>query len=158
MVGSYYNLFYFVVRSGLGLSQSEQQLDDAFSDEEGSGYFESPTRNSYRPVFSSECLGSLDVWSLRFTTSNTCSVPIQVTAAQVETYRTKTFAGDSPSVPDPQDSSRSVSPGANNNTWNSPTHNVRVADPARALHGHPSGKLYDCSCIFISFFYLQNLC
>ncbi|XP_067644268.1 FERM, ARHGEF and pleckstrin domain-containing protein 1 isoform X3 [Eurosta solidaginis] len=41
-------------QSGLGLSQSMYHLDDAFSDEEGSGYLGSPTRQSYRPhAFSS---------------------------------------------------------------------------------------------------------
>lgn len=34
--------------SGMGLSQSTQRLDDAFSDEEGSGLCESPVRQSYR--------------------------------------------------------------------------------------------------------------
>lgn len=33
----------------MGLSQSEQKFDDAFSDEEASEYTESPTRQSYRP-------------------------------------------------------------------------------------------------------------
>lgn len=32
----------------MGLSQSEQKFDDAFSDEEASEYTESPTRQSYR--------------------------------------------------------------------------------------------------------------
>ncbi|XP_060651062.1 FERM, ARHGEF and pleckstrin domain-containing protein 1 isoform X5 [Drosophila nasuta] len=41
-------------QSGMGLSQSMQRLDDPFSDEEGSGYLGSPTRQSYRPhAFSS---------------------------------------------------------------------------------------------------------
>lgn len=42
-------MFFQMINSGMGLSQSEQKLDDAFSDEEGSGYTESPTRQSYRP-------------------------------------------------------------------------------------------------------------
>lgn len=33
----------------MAISQSNHKLDDAFSDEEGSGYIESPTRQSYRP-------------------------------------------------------------------------------------------------------------
>lgn len=41
----------------MGLSQSMQRLDDPFSDEEGSGYLGSPTRQSYRPhAFSSKSL------------------------------------------------------------------------------------------------------
>ncbi|XP_026841258.1 FERM, ARHGEF and pleckstrin domain-containing protein 1 isoform X3 [Drosophila persimilis] len=41
-------------QSDMGLSQSMQRLDDPFSDEEGSGYLGSPTRQSYRPhAFSS---------------------------------------------------------------------------------------------------------
>lgn len=46
--------------SGMGLSQSMQRLDDPFSDEEGSGYLGSPTRQSYRPhAFSSKLLFAL---------------------------------------------------------------------------------------------------
>lgn len=50
--------FCFARFSGMGLSQSMQRLDDPFSDEEGSGFLGSPTRQSYRPhAFSSEyCL------------------------------------------------------------------------------------------------------
>lgn len=39
--------------SGMGLSQSEPRFDDAFSDEETSGYTESPTRQSYRTLAAS---------------------------------------------------------------------------------------------------------
>lgn len=43
-------LLFLMSHSGLGTSQSESRLEDAFSDEEnGSGYDGSPTHQSYRP-------------------------------------------------------------------------------------------------------------
>lgn len=60
---------------------------------------------------------------------------LQVTAAQVETYQTKKYADDSPSAPDPQDSSRSASPGPN--MWKSP----RGFVPGHVPHDtHTTGK------------------
>lgn len=41
----------------MGNSQTEPRIEDAFSDEEGSGYGESPTRNSY-PIQPSSGHGS----------------------------------------------------------------------------------------------------
>lgn len=43
--------------SGMGGAQAEPRIEDAFSDEEGSGYGESPTRNSY-PIQPSSGHGS----------------------------------------------------------------------------------------------------
>lgn len=65
----------------------------------------------------------------------------QVTAAQVETYQTKKYVDDSPSVQDPQDSSRSASPGPN--MWKSPRGGYV---PGHAHHDtHISGKKYGTS-------------
>lgn len=56
LVFFFFSLFCLARYSGMGLSQSMQRLDDPFSDEEGSGYLGSPTRQSYRPhAFSSKC-------------------------------------------------------------------------------------------------------
>lgn len=49
--------FEFYFHSGLGNPQAEPRIEDAFSDEEGSGYGESPTRNSY-PIQPSSGHGS----------------------------------------------------------------------------------------------------
>lgn len=48
---------FFIANSGMGGSQAEPRIEDAFSDEEGSGYGESPTRNSY-PIQPSSGHGS----------------------------------------------------------------------------------------------------
>lgn len=136
-----------------------QRLDDPFSDEEGSGYLGSPTRQSYRPhAFSSTCCHTIVVIDMIIMVINLLP---QVTAAQVETYQTKNYAAELPTSPeeaacsaerqlhsaaamDQMNSNRSLSP-QGPQSWTSPSHSSqqqRAPDQARAHQGdHNLGKL-----------------
>jgi len=144
----------------MGLSQSMQRLDDPFSDEEGSGYLGSPTRQSYRPhAFSSEYLPLIINIAIDLDINTLVD---QVTAAQVEIYQTKNYAAESPTSPeeaacsaerqhhsavgmDQMNSNRSLSP-QGPQSWTSPSHSSslqRAPDQARVHPGdHNLGESY----------------
>lgn len=125
----------------MGLSQSEPRFDDAFSDEETSGYTESPTRQSYRTLAASSkyiVANATGNRQSRIENNRFLCVCFQVTAAQVEIYTTKSTV----QTAEPMDSSHSASPTA---TWSSrkqitDNNAIREIDPA---HGRSEGKYHN---------------